>query len=576
MLSFAENIEANEKVILKYLTTSDDEYRLCNENNELINREKLLRLIQPNFFGNQSLEEMCRVMKLFYSEFGKIPNHDELWQMLKIKNTEIAKEEVDIIFGLNMSRYSQDFFYKYLKTFVLKGNLERTLMGVMSHVKTHDVSPDNIDEVFDFVRTEVGTSLNIDMTTDNMGLSIYDPKSHIQMTKKTRSTGFPFLDRVLGGGWEPKTLIVFQGRPKVGKSLVLANLAVRAALHGANVGIFTVELGDRKYVKRVGSNMFQVHYELYSKFVDEDNIGPINEAIKVFKGNHPNAGELVIKEYPTGGASSIDVENYFLHVQQQMNKKFDLVIVDYINLLKPTSMKGEETLYSKVKKISEELRRIAIRNEWCVVSATQIKTQYFNSEELHIDSTAESSGLVATVDSLFGITGEPGAHRIKIKNLANRDEGHMDSYKHYVKVKEYFRLMEDTSADSEYWSEDGGEELEKAIRQEYQQLAQPGNPQFSISGSPLMQTETIPVEPAALPEKQSTVMAPNYDFDKQGDLQKRIDDFSKANGFGETSTTNEQAKKQAEVFNAAPEIPAQPKNSAIIKEIDHDSILNGI
>lgn len=509
MLTFAENIEANEKVIVKYLTTNDEEYALRNENNELINRDKLLRLIKPQFFGNESLSEICKTMKAFYAEFGKIPNTDELWHYLKIRNSEIAKDEVDIIFGLNMTRYSQDFFYKYLNTFVLKGNLESTLNGVISHVKTHDINPDNVHEVVDFVRTEVSTSLNIDMTTDNMGLSVFDAKSHIQNVKATRTSGFPFIDKVLGGGWEPKTLIVFEGRPKVGKSLVLANLGVRAALHGANVGIFTVELGDSKYMKRVGSNMLNVNYEMYAQFIDEDNLGPVKEAITRFKEAHPGAGELIIKEYPTGGASSVDVENYFLQVQQQTGKKFEVIIIDYINLLRPTSTKGEETLYSKIKKISEELRRIAIRNKWCVISATQVKAAYFNSDELHLDSAAESSGLVATVDSLFGITGEPGAHRIKIKNLANRDEGHMDSYKHYVKVKEYFRLIEDTAADSEYWSEDGGEDLEKAIRQEYNTMN--GN----VPQAALAQPSLGPVQEPASTKLDNSVITPNYEFEKE-------------------------------------------------------------
>ena len=573
MLSFSENIEANEKVIIKYLTTGDEEYKLCNENNELINREKLLKLIQPNFFGNVSLEEICRTMKSFYSEFGKIPNHDEIWQMLKIKNTEIAKEEIDIIFGLSMSRYSQDFFYKYLKTFVLKGKLEATLMGVVSHVKTHDVSPDNIDAVFDFVRNEVSVSLNIDMTSDNMGLSVYEPASHIQMTKSTRSTGFPFLDRVLGGGWEPKTFIVFQGRPKVGKSLVLANLAVRAALFGANVGIFTVELGDRKYMKRVGSNLFSVNYQMYSKFIDEENLGPVRQAIKTFKETHPTAGELVIKEYPTGGASSIDIENYFLQLQVSTGKKFDLIVVDYVNLLKPTASKGgDDTLYSKIKKISEELRRIAIRNQWCIVSATQVKTQYFNSDELHLDSTAESSGLVATVDSLFGITGEPGSHRIKIKNLANRDEGHMDSYKHYTKVKEYFRLTEDTAADSEYWSEDGGEELEKAIKKEYQTLSRPDEPTLNILGSPVMEIEPPKYQYPTADESPSAIdaamiaMRPNITTEE---LKQNIAIVEST-----LDTINEQGHKQAEAFKTN-ESANRPKSSSVTGT-NHDDILNAI
>ena len=567
MISFSENIEANEKVILKYMTTSDADYALRNENNELINREKLIRLIMPNFFVNESLSEIFKTIRQFLTEYGKIPNHDEVWQMLKIRNSEISKDEIDIIFGLNMSRYSQDFFYKYLKTFVLKGNLEKTLMGVMAHVKVHDVSPDNIDEVFDFVRTEVSTSLNIDMTTDNMGLSIYDPKSHIQNTKNTRSTGFPFLDRVLGGGWEPKTLIVFQGRPKVGKSLVLANLAVRAAHHGANVGIFTVELGDRKYAKRVGSNMFTVPYELYSKFVDENSISEITSAISRYRELNPKCGEFVIKEYPTGGASSIDIENYFLHVQQQTGKKFEIILVDYINLLKPTTKAGgDDTLYSKVKKISEELRRIAIRNEWCIISATQVKTAYFNSDELHLDSTAESSGLVATVDSLFGITGQPGANRIKIKNLANRDEGHMDSYKHYLKVKDYFRLVEDSAGDSEYWSEDGGEELEKSIREEYLHLSNPDNPELNIAGSPLQAKLTpsialdiVPVQALAPPDPAITMLSAGC---------------TPATTIGFGGTPNPTAEKVQEQLKEIKytETPAKPK----YKEINHEDILNGI
>jgi hypothetical protein len=501
MLSVSENIEASEKIIIKYLTTTDDEYKLTNENNESISREKLLLRIKPSFFVNQTLEEVCRAMKSYYSEFGRIPTPDEVWQVLKIRNAEVSKDELDLVFGLKMSGYGKDFFYKQLKTFVLKGNLESTLMGIMAHVKTQEISPDTIDEVFDFVRNEVGTSLNIDMTNENRGLSIYDPKSHIQLTKHTRSTGFPFIDKVLGGGWEPATLIVFEGRPKIGKSLVLANLAVRSTLSGANVGIFTVELGDRKYVKRVGSNLFNIPYTMYSKFIDENNLEPVNAAIAEFRRTHPNAGQLMIKEYPTGGASSIDIENYFIQLEHELKIHFDVIFVDYINLLKPSRAKGDDSLYSKIKTIAEELRRIAKRNMWCIVSATQVKAQYFNSDELYLDSAAESSGLVATVDSLFGLTGDLGSPRLKMKNLANRDEGHMDSYKHYLKVKEYFRLTEDSAADSEYWSDEGGEELEKAIRKEYLQIPQPDNPEFCISGAPMQQVAADDSEhqPAADP-----------------------------------------------------------------------------
>ena len=472
MISFSENIDANERVILRYLVSTDNEYRLYNENNETISREKVLKLLHPSFFFNEAISEICRVMHGFYDDYNKIPNIDEIWQVLKIRNSNIVKEELNLIFAIDLSRFTHDFVFAYLKTFVMMGNLNMTLNGVVSYLKTIEIKTTNMDEVFDFVRNEISGKLAVEMTCENQGLSIYDPKSHIQPTKAKRSTGFAFFDKVLGGGWEPKTLIVMAGRPKIGKSLVLSNMAVRSARSGANVGVFTVELADRKYVKRIGANLLNIPYTLYSKFLDENDLGPVTEAIAKFKKSCPSAGELMIKEYPTGGANAIDIENYFLALERTMKIHFDVLFVDYLNLLKPTG-KADATMYEKIKKIAEELRRIAQRNNWCIVSATQVKAQYFNSDELFLDSAAESSGLIATVDSFFGITGEPGAAIIKIKNIANRDEGHMDSYKTYVKEKMYFRLVEDTAPGSEFWSEEDGEDLQRMMIDEYRKLTNP-------------------------------------------------------------------------------------------------------
>lgn len=217
MISFSENIDANEKVILCYLVSTDGEYRLYNENNETISREKVLNLLHPSFFFNETVSEICRIMKGFYADYNKIPNVEEIWHMLKIRNSNAAKEEIDLIFGTNLSKFTHDFVYTYLKSFVMMGNMNMTLNGVVSYLKTSELKTSNIDEIFDFVRNEIGTKMTIELTSENLGLNIYDPKSHIQPVKSTRSTGFHFFDKVLGGGWEPKSLVVFAGRPKIGK-----------------------------------------------------------------------------------------------------------------------------------------------------------------------------------------------------------------------------------------------------------------------------------------------------------------------------------------------------------------------
>ena len=64
---------------------------------------------------------------------------------------------------------------------------------------------------------------------------------------------------------------------------------------------------------------------------------------------------------------------------------------------------------------------------------------------------------------------------MKIKNIANRDEGNMESYKKFRKVNDYFRIVEDNSPDSEYYSEENGEDLEKELIKEYKDITHKNN-----------------------------------------------------------------------------------------------------
>ena len=441
MISFNENIEIFEKIMLMYLVYSDDDYVISDEQNNEVDKQHLLTLIQPSFFTIPLHGDIFKNIKDFDKTYSKIPNVDELKKILELKNVVISKEEFISTFTINLHKYTPDFLYKYFRSFILLKTLNSQINKVSTKLKLSTPSPDNIDEMFDFVRTALNEDIDIEISNTNEGLDIYDPKSHIQPIKAVKTTGFEYIDTVLGGGWSPKTFIVFFGRPKVGKSLVLSNLAVRAANLGSNVGVFTVELCNTDYTKRIGSNLFSVPYLKYKQFIDEDSLDELKLAINIYKTNNPNAGVLNVKEFPTGSASVVDIENYFLKLEKKNKMHFDVIFVDYVNLLKPVETQG--TMYETIKKICEGLRKIAMRNNWCVVSATQAKVSTFTSDDLGLDSPAESSGLVATVDSLFGITGDPDDPCLKIKNVANRSEGYMNSYAMYRKVKDFYRLVED-------------------------------------------------------------------------------------------------------------------------------------
>lgn len=73
----------------------------------------------------------------------------------------------------------------------------------------------------------------------------------------------------------------------------------------------------------------------------------------------------------------------------------------------------------------------------------------FDATDLSMNSASESSGLVATVDGMFGIIQDPMMltnNEYKLKLLANRDEGYKNSYKKFLVDYQHMRISEDPNS----------------------------------------------------------------------------------------------------------------------------------
>lgn len=467
VVDFTENIDSLESMVWNFILNEDnDQSELKPQNHSSLAREELITMILPKYFNGENRMEVYKIALKFFKQYKKIPNKKELMSYLKLNNCFLEDEELDELYLFNLKDYNYDYLYQYVKAFILLRNLNVTVVDIMSFLKTTSVNPDNINSITEKIRNDINNKLSINFSNSGNGLNFFDYKSHIQVPKIGTPSGFKFFDKTLGGGWNLKTLVVFQGRPKVGKSMVLGNIAARSFLAGNNTGLVTVELADRSYMKRIGSNILNIPKDDYEKITDEENSALIQQKIAELKESGKKLGYLEVVEFPTGGATAIDIENYFLRLENKLNKKFKVIVVDYLNLLKP--IKDQNGLYEKVKMICEELRGVAMRNEWCIISATQIRRDDVDNFDLGMDSVAESFGLVHTVDSLYGLMRSPLEGRMKIKVIANRDNGFEESYKFYTMEKDYFRLTEERGMNSEYYSDDDiANNLQDQVREEY-------------------------------------------------------------------------------------------------------------
>jgi len=83
--------------------------------------------------------------------------------------------------------------------------------------------------------------------------------------------------------------------------------------------------------------------------------------------------------------------------------KFDVVIIDYINILRDIRNPNTEQTYIKIKNIAEDLRAFAQKNDVVVISATQTNRGGFDSTEVTMANIAESAGLAHTADNIMAI-----------------------------------------------------------------------------------------------------------------------------------------------------------------------------
>jgi archaellum biogenesis ATPase FlaH len=387
-------------------------------------------------------------VKEFWDKYHEVPTADQLIESFKIqgKSENVKSGEIRAIYDVDLTQYDEDWLTETTEFFIEYKNLTKSAVDAVKYIQSTPVTSENIKSVIDTFKNIVVERNNIDFSFDS-GLDFFDPGNHKQITTSTFSSGYPFIDTVLGGGFSAKALYVFMGMPKVGKSLWLGNLAAAAVKNGHNVAVLSLEMSDRKYIKRMGANILGIPISEYSDRANDESL--LKKKIgSITFDNLKVPGHLLIKEFPTSQASVNDIERYLKKVEEIRGIKFKVIILDYINIMKNWRNPNSENTYMKIKQIAEDLRGMAMSNEWSIVTATQTKQGDFDASDLSINSAAESSGLVATVDGMFGIIQDPIMYankEYKLKILANRDDGYKNAHKIFNVDYRFMRIMEDTN-----------------------------------------------------------------------------------------------------------------------------------
>ena len=346
----------------------------------------IIEYIKLDYFNNNDIRVVFKVIKEYYKQYHKAPNASELVQYLVSDEQKEAFKKVIQTSKTLDKNISYDEIIINTERFLGERAVYTTMMDIAGDFKNLDIS--NVYQRFhDACNIRLYKDLGLDFYRDVDKLVDYLGKPN-----PTISTGFTWLDQKLGGGYleEGKALYIFVGQPNVGKSIFLGNAATTIASQGKNVLLVSLEMSEMMYATRLASKLTKIPIaELRNR---KDEIKHILEG--------KERGKIIIKEFPPSTLSPEQLENYYKTVVDS-GIKIDVMVLDYINLLRG---KASAQSYERIKEIAEQVRAIAVKHGISVLSATQKNRQGVNNTESDMTTVSESMGLPATADAMFDIS----------------------------------------------------------------------------------------------------------------------------------------------------------------------------
>jgi len=193
-------------------------------------------------------------------------------------------------------------------------------------------------------------------------------------------------------------------------SLWMQNFAVRSADLGYNVLYITLEMNERKVMKRLGAMRLKIPINDYDKMSKDrefikKRINSLTKKTGAVGGDlfDKKIGKIISKFWAAGTANISDFDNYIQALKDKRDIKIDVIIVDYIALIAPIKGIGSDSLYTKGKQLAEGLRALGSKYMCPVITGVQVAKDAWNSSDITLESVPESKAIAETADTFFCI-----------------------------------------------------------------------------------------------------------------------------------------------------------------------------
>ena len=356
-----------QKLYIEFLLAEKDLFVRCNA-------------ITKSKYFTRRFQPVMDFIQEHVDNYGDLPTHEQIAAKTQQKFDDVKDKITD-----DHKKWFMDEYEKFCRHKALEG----AILASADKLEKHEYG-----SVEQLIKDAVSIGL-----AKNFGLNYWeDPQGRIQKIKDNRgqnSTGWESLDKVLYGGFNPGELNIFAGGSGSGKSLFMQNMALNWALAGKNVVYVSLELSEELCSMRLDAMLTNMSTRDVMKNADDVEL-KVKMASK-------KAGVLQVIQMKNGSTVN-DIKAYLKEFQIQKNIKVDALMVDYLDLMMPVTVKvNPSDQFIKDKFVSEELRNLATELHILFVTASQLNRGAVDEVEFDHSHIAGGISKINTADNLIGI-----------------------------------------------------------------------------------------------------------------------------------------------------------------------------
>jgi len=370
--------------------------------------KRVIPFTKIEYFDSEEEQRIVKILKKIFKKYSFIPSITIIKAVFNDQVTGITDdilqnviEKLDIFEKLKgESEESLDYLIDITQEYFIKKDL---CLSLIESSKIITENKDNKD--YRKIPGLIENSLKISLRDKNIG-RVYGNKEDAKIQyryyteKKIRfGTHLENFNKLIGGGFIKKTLNVFLGEPGIGKSRFLTDLSLHYVKLGLNVLYISLELSENSIYQRIDANLLNYNINTFETITESDYFD------KVEKTRLEMNGLLIIKDYPAESIDIYNIENLIEDIRITKNINIDILVVDYLTVLKTAKNIGMYVgnLYVNGKMISNELLSIAKKYELILLTAVHLNRIVWGNLEAKMNNVAESAGIIQAADFAAGL-----------------------------------------------------------------------------------------------------------------------------------------------------------------------------